>query len=245
MSIDELRELVIAVCYLAASLAFVMGIKGMTAVRSARAGLRWAIAGMALAVVGTLLKTEVVTLQWIAIAVVIGSLIGGSMAIYMPMTAMPQRIALSHAFGALAAALVGLAEYLDPPHSLDRFALGAIAFEVLLGCLTFTGSLVAFAKLQGLLPGRPLVFPGQNVVNLSLLAVAVGLGGWLVVSADTEATTVLLVLAGLALLFGLAMVMRIGGADMPTVIALLNSYAGLAAAAMGFVLENWLLVIAG
>lgn len=245
MSAEMIRESITAACYLAAAVSFVLGIKGMTTVRSSRNGLRWAVAGMALAVIGTLVKTEIVSWHWIAIAVVIGSLIGGSMAVYMPMTAMPQRIALSHAFGALAAALVGIAEYLQPPHALDRFALGAIALEVLLGCLTFTGSLVAFAKLQGLIPGRPLVFPGQNIVNLSLLAAAVLIGVYLVAGANTNATAALLILAGLALLFGLALVMRIGGADMPTVIALLNSYAGLAAAAMGFVLENWLLVIAG
>jgi NAD(P) transhydrogenase subunit beta len=156
---------------------------------------------------------------------------------------MPQRTALSHAFGALAAALVGIAEYfLHAPH-VERFTMGALGFEVLLGSLTFTGSLMAFGKLQGILPGRPIVYRGQNVINLTLLAVAVALAVYLVI--DPSQSTLFLVVVALALVFGVFLIIPIGGADMPTVISLLNSYAGLSGAAMGFALDNKVLIIAG
>jgi len=174
---------------------------------------------------------------------VIGAAAGTAMSWTIPMTAMPQRIALSHAFGALAAGLVGTAEYYDRHETLSRFTMGAIGLECLLGFLTFTGSLIAFAKLAELLPGRPSIYRGQNYVNLGVLAAAVAAGVWLVL--DPGRTAIFPVLVGLALLFGVFLVVRIGGADMPTVISLLNSYAGLSAAAMGFVLDNKLLIIAG
>ena len=156
---------------------------------------------------------------------------------------MPQRIALSHAFGALAAALVGTSEfYLHTPH-LGKFTLSALGLEVLLGFLTFTGSLMAFGKLQSLLPDRPLTYKGQNFVNLGVLAVAVGIAVYLVV--NPGATWLFPILAVLAVTFGVMLIVPIGGADMPTVISLLNSYAGLSGAAMGFVLNNKVLIIAG
>jgi NAD(P) transhydrogenase subunit beta len=155
----------------------------------------------------------------------------------------PQRTALSHAFGALAAALVGTAEYFLRQHELSKFMMFALALEVLLGFLTFTASLMAFGKLQEILPTRPITYAGQNVVNLSVLAVAIGCGIALVF--DPSMTAVFLTMSVLALVFGVSLIVPIGGADMPTVIALLNSYAGLAAAAMGFVLDNKLLIIAG
>jgi len=161
----------------------------------------------------------------------------------MPMTAVPQRTALSHAFGALAAALVGTAEYYLKTPDLSPFTMTALALEMLLGFLTFTGSLMAFGKLQELVPTRPVTYRGQNVVNLSLLGLAIAVGVSLVV--NPGATALFPVFAGLSLAFGILLIIPIGGADMPTVIALLNSYAGLSAAAMGFVLENKLLIIAG
>jgi len=183
-----------------------------------------------------------VSYRWIAVAFVLGTVIGVPMAM-MPMTAVPQRTALSHAFGALAAALVGTAEYyLQTPH-IDRFTMSALALEVLLGFLTFTASLMAFGKLQEILPTRPITYRNQNVVNVALLGVAVAAGVYLAVRPETA--WLFPIFAALALVFGVLLIIPIGGADMPTVISLLNSYAGLSAAAMGFVLNNKLLIIAG
>jgi NAD(P) transhydrogenase subunit beta len=169
------------------------------------------------------------------------------MAIWMPMTAVPQRTALSHAFGALAAALVGTAHYylfFQPgvllPHPLT---MAFLCLEVLLGSLTFTGSLMAFGKLQDLLPTRPMVYKGQNILNFAILASAIIVGVILVW--NPQARWLFPVLLTLAAMFGVLLILPIGGADMPTVISLLNSYAGLSASMMGFVLDNRLLIIAG
>ena len=238
-----MSENFIEVTYLAAGVLFILALKWLSAPRTARRGVQAGEIGMLLAIVATLLRAEIVSYEWILVGLFIGSAIGVPMALFMPMTAMPQRTALSHAFGALAAALVGISEfYLQTPH-IDHFTMGALGFEVLLGCLTFTGSLMAFAKLQGLLPGRPIVYRGQNVINLSLLAVAVALAAYLVV--DPGHSALFLVVVALALVFGVFLIIPIGGADMPTVISLLNSYAGLSGAAMGFVLNNKVLIIAG
>src|ERR687887_1381659 len=166
--------------YLFAGACFVLALRWMSAPTTARRGIWTGELGMFTAVVATLLKTQVVSYQWIAVALVIGSTIGALMAIFMPMTAMPQRIALSHAFGALAAALVGTAEfYLESP-DIHEFKMAVLGIEVLLGYLTFTGSLMAFGKLQELIPTRPIVYRGQNVVNLSVLAAAVAIVVYLV-----------------------------------------------------------------
>ncbi len=182
------------------------------------------------------------TYQNIGIALVLGTIIGVPMAL-MPMTAVPQRTALSHAFGALAAALVGGAEYSLRYTTVDRFTMFALVIEVLLGSLTFTASLMAFGKLQEILPQRPITYKGQNFVNLGILGVAILLGVGLVLNPTN--TTLFPVMVILAFTFGIMLIVPIGGADMPTVIALLNSYAGLSAAAMGFALDNKLLIIAG
>src|SRR5262249_18500544 len=155
-----------------------------------------------------------------------------------------QRTALSHAFGALAAALVGTAEFFLRGAAIDRFTMGALAIEVLLGFLTFTASLMAFGKLQEVLPQRPITWRGQNVMNLSIFGAAALLAVWLIVSPASGAAP-FLVMSVLALVFGVLLIIPIGGADMPTVISLLNSYAGLSAAAMGFALNNRLLIVAG
>jgi NAD(P) transhydrogenase subunit beta len=185
----------------------------------------------------------VVSYQWIVVAVVLGSAIGAPMGLFMPMTAVPQRTALSHAFGALAAALVGTGEYYLQAPRAGTFTMTALAVEVVLGSLTFTGSLMAFGKLQELLPTRPITYRGQNVMNLSLLAATLGLAA--VIVAQPGLTMLFPVIIACALVFGVLLIIPIGGADMPTVISLLNSYAGLSAAAMGFVLNNYLLIIAG
>jgi NAD(P) transhydrogenase subunit beta len=159
------------------------------------------------------------------------------------MTAVPQRTALSHAFGALCVGLVGAAEYYLRAPDVPPFMMAVLSMEVILGSLTFTGSLMAAGKLQEILPQRPITYKGQNIVNIFMLAVAVSVAGYLVGHPGRTALFPLIIL--IPLLFGVLMIIPIGGADMPTVISLLNSYAGLSAAAMGFVLDSKLLIIAG
>jgi len=227
--------------YIVAAALFILSLKWLNTPATARRGVRVGELGMLLAVVGTLLRHEVVDYQWILVALFVGSAIGVPLAYLMPMTAVPQRTALSHACGALAAALVGAAEYYrEAPHG---FPMVALALEVLLGSLTFTGSLMAAGKLQEILPQRPITFRNQNLVNLSLLGVAIACGVVLVWRPET--TWLFPVFIVLALVFGVMLIVPIGGADMPTVISLLNSYAGMSAVAMGFVLNNKLLMIAG
>ncbi len=230
--------------YLVAAALFVLSLKWLSHPRTARRGVRAGEIGMVIAIIGTLLLYDVVDYKWVLVGMVIGSIIGAPMAIWMPMTAVPQRTALSHAFGALAAALVGIAHYFEP-HGLtiDRFTMGVLALEVLLGSLTFTGSLVAFGKLQDLIRSSVKGLPNQNAINFSILGAAVLCGIWLIFNPAHYVVFLLLVVLGLA--FGVCLVIPIGGADMPTVISLLNSYAGLSASLMGFVLDNYLLIIAG
>ncbi len=237
-----MNETFIPIAYLAASAAFILALKWLSSVPTAMRGVIVGCIGMLLAIGGTLLSPEIVTYQNIGIALVLGTIIGVPMAL-MPMTAVPQRTALSHAFGALAAALVGGAEYSLRYTTVDRFTMFALVIEVLLGSLTFSASLMAFGKLQEILPQRPITYKGQNFVNLGILAVALLLGVGLVLNPTN--TTLFPVMVILAFTFGIMLIVPIGGADMPTVIALLNSYAGLSAAAMGFALDNKLLIIAG
>ena len=232
----------IPLLYLAAAASFILALKWLSSVPTARRGVIVGAAGMALAVAGTLMKPEIESYRWIAVAFVAGTAIGVPMAM-MPMTAVPQRTALSHAFGALAAALVGTAEFYLRAPAIDRFTMGALVLEVLLGFLTFTASLMAFGKLQEILPTRPVTWRSQNLLNFTLLGLAAASGTYLV--ARPETSWLFPVFSALALAFGVMLIIPIGGADMPTVISLLNSYAGLSAAAMGFVLDNKLLIIAG
>jgi NAD(P) transhydrogenase subunit beta len=234
-------ETIFPILYILAAAGFILAIKWMNSPATARRGVVAGEVGMLLAVVGTLLRYEVVNYEWILIAFFVGSAIGIPIAYIMPMTAVPQRTAFSHACGALASALIGTAEYYrQTPHG---FVMGALALETLLGFLTCTASLMAFGKLQEILPGRPLTFPGQNFVNLGVLALAVAIGVTLIFS--PERTWLFPIFMLLSLVFGVLLIVPIGGADMPTVIALLNSYAGLSASAMGFALDNKLLIVAG
>ena len=228
--------------YLIAATLFILSLKWLSHPKTARRGVLAGEVGMALAVVGTLLMYQVITYKWVLIGIAIGSAVGAPMAIWMPMTAVPQRTALSHAFGALAAALVGTAHYFEEA-TIDKFTMAILAIEVMLGALTFTGSLVAFGKLQELIPSTIKGLPQQNLINFSLLGAAIFMCGWLVVFPHHWFVFILLIVVSLA--FGFCLVMPIGGADMPTVISLLNSYAGLSASLMGFVLDNYLLIIAG
>jgi H+-translocating NAD(P) transhydrogenase subunit beta len=227
--------------YILAAAGFILAIKWMNSPATARRGVLVGEIGMLLAVVGTLLRFEVVSYEWIFIAFLIGSAIGVPIAYVMPMTAVPQRTAISHACGALASALIGTAEYFR--HTPHGFVMAALVVETLLGFLTCTASLMAFGKLQEILPTRPITYRGQNIVNLSVLGLAAATGIALVVS--PERVWLFPIFALLSLIFGVLLIVPIGGADMPTVIALLNSYAGLSASAMGFALDNKLLIVAG
>jgi len=229
--------------YIVSAAMFVLGLKGLSSPKWARTGMGLAALGMFIAVVGTLFHPHIVTYRWIALGFVIGAVIGGGLGLSIPMTAVPQRTALSHSLGALAACLVGVSEYFRYQGELNRVTLVALDFEVVVGALTFTGSLMAAAKLQELLSGRPITYRGQNVLNLSLLTVIIASGLYLIIT--QAATPFFYVMVGLSLLFGLLLVIPIGAADMPVVIALLNSYGGLADAAMGFVLMNKIQIITG
>ena len=234
----------IELSYLLASILFILGLKGLSHPETAKRGMHLAEFGMLMAIIGTLMHHEIITYTWILAGLAIGSLVGLAMGVWVPMTAMPQRTALSHAFGAFAAALVGISEfYRYGGHLENRFMMGALGFEVMLGALTTTGSLLAFAKLQGLVRGTPMTYRGQNIFNMVLLAVTIGIFVYLVIVPGSM--PLFFTMAGLAFVFGLLLVMPIGSADMPVVMSLLNSYAGLASAATGFVLSNKVLIIAG
>jgi H+-translocating NAD(P) transhydrogenase subunit beta len=232
----------IEITYLIATALFILSLKWMSSPTTARRGVWAGELGMLLAVAGTLLHRGIVDYKWLAAALVLGAIIGVPLG-KVAMTAVPQRTALSHAFGALCVTLVGTAEFYLRAPSVPPFMMAVLGMEVILGSLTFTGSLMAAGKLQEVLPQRPITYKGQNFVNLLVLAVAVGIAVILVLHPERTYLYPLIVI--LPLIFGVLMIIPIGGADMPTVISLLNSYAGLSAAAMGFVLDNKLLIIAG
>jgi H+-translocating NAD(P) transhydrogenase subunit beta len=242
-----MRENITQLTYLAASVLFILGLRSLTRPDKARQGMQFAAVGMLVAVCGTLIHHEIVDYRWIAGGLVLGTLIGYPLGMWVPTTALPQRIAMALSFSALAATLVGVSEYhnafnggagsIDAPHML------ALGFEVLLGSLTVTGALIAFGKLQELLPSRPITYPGQNLANGLLFLVALAL--FVLVVLDPTRTFAFYGMIAVAALLGVLMVIPIGGADMPVVVSLLNSYCGLAAAATGFALGNSILIICG
>jgi H+-translocating NAD(P) transhydrogenase subunit beta len=238
LSMDTLIE----VAYLIATALFILSLKWLSSPTTARRGVLAGEAGMVLAIAGTLLHQGIVDYKWIAIALVLGTVIGIPLG-NVQMTAVPQRTALSHAFGALCVTVVGTAEFYLRAPNIAPFMMTVLSMEVILGSLTFTGSLMAAGKLQEILPQRPITYRGQNFVNLGLLACAVGIAVILVIHPDQMRLFPGMIF--IPLVFGVMLVIPIGGADMPTVISLLNSYAGLSAAAMGFVLNSKLLIIAG
>jgi NAD(P) transhydrogenase subunit beta len=238
-----MNDAIVEYLYVAAILFFVVSLKWLSEVRTSRYGNWIAATGMAVAIGGTLLAYQVQRIDLLIIAVLAGVIIGTPIALKVPMTAVPQRTAASHAFGSLAVALVGTAEYYQRLPNIDPFTLAVLCAEMILGYLTFMGSCIAFAKLQGLIPGKPFVYGGRNFVSLTTIAISVALAIYLV--ANPTQSFVLPIMAGFAILFGFLLVMAIGGADMPTVIAILNSYAGMSAAALGFVLNNQVLIVAG
>ncbi len=235
-------DTLIEITYLVATVLFILSLKWLSSPTTARHGVLAGEIGMVLAIAGTLLHHGIVDYKWIAIALVLGTVIGIPLG-NVQMTAVPQRTALSHAFGALCVTLVGTAEFYLRAPDIPPFMMAVLSMEVILGSLTFTGSLMAAGKLQEILPQRPITYKGQNFVNLGMLALAVLIAAVLVMHPEQIKLFPAMII--IPLIFGVMLVIPIGGADMPTVISLLNSYAGLSAAAMGFVLSSKLLIIAG
>jgi NAD(P) transhydrogenase subunit beta len=241
-----MRTVFIQIAYIGASILFILGLRSLTRPDKARRGMQQAAVGMLLAIAGTLVNHEILNYWWIAGGMAIGIILGWPLGMWVPMTAMPQRIALALSFSALAATLVGVAEYHTSMHSVDGLShakAAALGFEVMLGALTVAGSFVAAGKLQELITSRPLTFRGQNLLNGALFAFILGLFVFLIM--QPESPRVFYTMIGLAFVFGILFVMPIGGADMPVVVALLNSYSGLAACATGFAIDNVVLIIAG
>jgi proton-translocating NAD(P)+ transhydrogenase subunit beta len=229
--------------YVIAIIAFVLSLRWMSEVKTSRQGNVAGVIGIVVAVAATLIAFKSQQYGLLIAAFAVGAIIGIPIALKLPMAAVPQRTAMSHAFGSLAVALVGVGDYLQRAPNIDTFSVSVLSLEMILGFLTFTGSCIAFAKLQGLISGKPLIYPGRIVVTIACLAIAVSLGVYLVL--NPSHSFIIPILAAFSLAFGFLLVMSIGGADMPTVIAILNSYAGLSAAALGFVLDNRVLIVAG
>jgi len=228
--------------YIIAIALFILSLKWLSSPATARHGVLAGEIGAAVAVATTFFNPELIQFRWILIALVIGAIVGVPLGL-VHMTAVPQRTAMSHAFGALAASLIGISEFYVRTPNISKFGMIEIAMEVIIGSLSFTGSLIAAGKLQEVLPQRPIVYKGQNIVSLTVLGSAVALA--LALMFNPGFTVLFPIMVVVSLFFGFLLVMPIGGADMPTVISLLNSYVGLSAALLGFVLGSRVLVVAG
>jgi len=228
--------------YVFAAVLFILGLKKLSHPKTARSGNTIAAAGMFIAIVATLIAYDQIDYQLIAVGMIIGTIIGATFAIKVEMTQMPQMVAIFNGFGGGASALVAAAEFLKTG-DITTFTLSTIMISVFVGTLTFTGSFVAFGKLQGFISGKPVVFPGQKIIN-GLLALALLFMGIYVVTTAAEINLFFGVIS-IAAILGISLTIPIGGADMPVVISLLNSYSGIAATATGFVLMNNGLIISG
>lgn len=233
-----------AVAYLVSAILFILALKGLTHPASARRGNYLGMAGMAIAIIATLLGNEVRSYGFIIAGVAAGAVIGSILAARVQMTAMPQLVAALHSFVGMAAVLVAIGTYLNhhAAGALDPVMMGELSAGIIIGAITFSGSVVAFAKLQGLVSGAPVKFKGQHLLNAAMALVAVVLG---IHFGMTENMTSLVLMTLLAFVLGFTLIIPIGGADMPVVISMLNSYSGWAAAATGFTLGNLLLIIVG
>ncbi len=258
-----MQDTLINLAYLVSSVLFILCLRGLSSPENGRRGIFLGELGMLIAVLATLVRKEIIGYEWIVAGLLLGSLIGTAISANLPMTKMPERIAFSHAFGGLATALVGITEYHKlrglfgavqvgvahagpvAEHELNRLTMGALGFEVFLGSLTFTGSIMAFGKLQGLITGAPVTWKGQNMMNIGAFFGTIALLGYQVAFPDTAPQWMFFLMCASGLLLGVLAVLPIGGADMPVVISLLNSYAGLAACATGFALKSNILIIAG
>ena len=237
---------IVAIIYLVSSICFILGLKMLTRVQTARRGNWLSSLAMFLAVVATLLEMGVVDYKLIIAGIVLGSLIGLIMAVKVEMTSMPEMVAIFNGLGGGASALVALSVYYgEGTNTVD----GAVTLylSILIGCITFTGSLIAFGKLKGMISGNPIIFPGNQIVNLILAIAVFALVGMSIWGGGPPETVNMyaIILVGISLLLGILLVIPIGGADMPVVISLLNSYSGVAAAMAGFVLSNNVLIISG
>jgi NAD(P) transhydrogenase subunit beta len=244
MGSASLADIVTGFLYLISAGVFVLALRWMSSPETARRAVLSAVAAMLLAVAGTLFDPQIVTYKWIVVAAILGTIVGYPLS-RVPLTAVPERTGLSQSFAGMAAALVGAAKYYLWVRSgqMSHFRMTVVAGEVILGCLTATGGLLAAGKLAEWIPTRPLTYKGQNVVSFGLLAAAVALGAVLIVDPTRLMLFPFIVVFGLV--FGVMLLLPIGGADMPVVISFLNSFSGLSAVAMGFVLENKLLITAG
>ena len=233
------------VLYLISGSIFIIGLKKLSSPRTARNGNRLSALGMLIAIIATTLKYTDINIEWILVGLIVGAIIGSVLARYVEMTAMPQLVALFNAFGGAASGLVAMYEVLysaDP--SSEFFTLAAVSFATIVGSVTLTGSFIAFGKLQGIVTTKPVLLPIRNIIN-SIIAIAMIVIATMMCLAETDTSNYLYALVALSLLFGILIVIPIGGADMPVVVALLNSYSGIAGAGAGFVLGNPLLIIAG
>ena len=229
--------------YVISSVLFIFGIKRLSHPRTARSGNLIASSGMLIAVITTLVINKSLSYELIGIGIIIGAIIGAFFAIRVEMTQMPQMVAIFNGFGGIASALVAAAEFVNPSDSLTTFGLSTISLSVFVGTLTFTGSFIAFGKLQGFISGRPIVFAGQQLLNGVIALTVVGIAIYMVISPRDYNNFYLLI--ALSAVIGITLTIPIGGADMPVVISLLNSYSGIAAASTGFVLNNNELIISG
>jgi NAD(P) transhydrogenase subunit beta len=243
-----MKDGLITIAYIAASALFILSLGGLSKQETARRGNWYGIAGMIIALAATAARMELGSFGVLAAVLVPGLLIGALIASRVQMTSMPQLVAMLHSFVGLAAVLVGFATYRGE-HQVEAggaaIHLIEIFIGVCIGAITFTGSVIAFAKLQGTIGGRPMLIPGRHIINILILAVTVGLGYFFLAAPGVEGQWALLAATVLTGLLGLHFVMAIGGADMPVVVSMLNSYSGWAAAAAGFMLGNDLLIITG
>ena len=229
--------------YVLASVLFIFGIKRLSHPKTARSGNIIASMGMLIAVLTTLITGASLSYELIAIGMIVGAIIGAFFAIRVEMTQMPQMVAIFNGFGGIASALVAAAEFFNPSETLELFSLSTISLSVFIGTLTFTGSFIAFGKLQGFISGKPIVFPGQQVINFLIAISIIVLAVYIVIAPHNFNYFYLLIT--LSAIIGITLTIPIGGADMPVVISLLNSYSGIAAASTGFVLNNNALIISG
>ncbi len=230
--------------YLLSAVLFMLGLKKLSSPATARAGNNLSMLGMALAIGATLLSPEITTYRMILVGVGIGAVIGGVSAVRVQMTAMPEMVALFNGCGGAASALVALAEFQAAGNAFTPFSMVTLLLSVIVGALTFTGSVIAFAKLQGLVPSRPVCYPGQQLINALILVATAALG--VAVYRDPANTMgFFYLIIAISLVLGVLAVIPIGGADMPVIISLLNSYSGVAVAMTGFALQNNCLIVVG
>ena len=240
---------IVTAAYIAAAILFILSLSGLSHQETSKRGNWYGIIGMLIAIVATISSPTVTNYGTLALVMLVGGAIGAFFAARVQMTQMPELVAILHSFVGMAAVLVGFASYLDPNIQLTGVEKTIhnveIYLGILIGAVTFTGSVVAFGKLNGMIGSKPLLLPARHWLNLGILIACIVIGNWFLGADHEVGTKALLIMTALALLFGIHMVMAIGGADMPVVISMLNSYSGWAAAATGFMLSNDLLIITG